>query len=294
MASSSDIDVDTLSIKALRELITSAGLSYGDCLEKTDLKNRAREALTRNAEKAKTAVPPSFRTKVFAGYECTLSKNCDGQEVDLAVVLLHGFGATSEEFKFLDEVGDKQCPGKRIAWIFPQAPIGSQGASEWWQLDAMKWFGAAQQGGPALAALIREVPPGLTECRDRLKLLISEVQKELGNLLLEKFVLAGFSQGAMTSMDLALQLDTTVAGVVLLSGAPIVVDQWAQRLQQHQGINVFISHGRSDPILPYAASGWCKDLLENGKAKVVKTDHGGGHELHPTTLTALMQFLAAL
>ena len=38
-------DVEDLGIKALKELITSAGLSSADCLDKADLRARAREAL---------------------------------------------------------------------------------------------------------------------------------------------------------------------------------------------------------------------------------------------------------
>jgi hypothetical protein len=51
---------------------------------------------------------------------------------------------------------------------------------------------------------------------------------------------------------------------------------------------------RNDPILPFAASGWCKDLLENGGAKVEYNSHGGGHEVGATTLPTLMQFLDSL
>lgn len=108
----------------------------------------------------------------------------------------------------------------------------------------MKWFGAAQMGGEALAALIREMPPGLDGCRLRLRALITQVQSLLGGVPLEKIVLAGFSQGAMTAMDLALQLEGNVGGVVMLSGAPIVVEQWALSLKTHKQLKVFISHGK--------------------------------------------------
>ena len=47
----SDEDVDGLGIKALRELIVSAGLSHADCVEKSDLRARAAEARARLAPK---------------------------------------------------------------------------------------------------------------------------------------------------------------------------------------------------------------------------------------------------
>ena len=42
--SAADDDVDTLGVKALKKLITSAGLSTKDCVEKADLRKRAKEA----------------------------------------------------------------------------------------------------------------------------------------------------------------------------------------------------------------------------------------------------------
>lgn len=39
------LDVETMSIKALKARITAAGLSYADCIEKSQLRERAREAI---------------------------------------------------------------------------------------------------------------------------------------------------------------------------------------------------------------------------------------------------------
>lgn len=53
-----------------------------------------------------------------------------------------------------------------------------------------------------------------------------------------------------------------------LLGAPIVVDEWAQKLKGKQGLNVFVSHGMSDMVLPYVASSWLRELLQGSGAKV--------------------------
>ena len=42
-------DVEAMSIKEMRALITKAGLSHADCFEKSDLRQRAREALAKTA-----------------------------------------------------------------------------------------------------------------------------------------------------------------------------------------------------------------------------------------------------
>ena len=62
-------DVEAMSIKEMRALITKAGLSHADCFEKSDLRQRAREALAKTAS-AETQLsesdddaPPTKRAK---------------------------------------------------------------------------------------------------------------------------------------------------------------------------------------------------------------------------------------
>jgi phospholipase/carboxylesterase len=135
---------------------------------------------------------------------------------------------------------------------------------------------------------------GLIEARTRLKQLVLECLAMFG-LPLDRVALAGFSQGAMTAMDLALSLEGPVAGVAMLSGAPIVVEEWAKALEKRpKGLRVFISHGQSDMVLPFAASGWSRDLLAKGGAHVEFHPHGGGHDLGNGTLPKLVEFWASL
>jgi len=85
-------------------------------------------------------------------------------------------------------------------------------------------------------------------------------------------------------MDLALSLPedlkSNLQSVLMLSGAPIVVEEWAQKLQKSK-LKVFVSHGTSDNVLPFMASSWLKELLSKGGAEVKYEMHGGGHELGP-------------
>lgn len=89
--------------------------------------------------KSSSGASNMFRTEVIEGYSCILSSNCQNpSDLDLAVVLFHGFGATAEEFKFFPDIASSI--GKKVGWIFPQASPGSMGASEWWQLDGQYTF----------------------------------------------------------------------------------------------------------------------------------------------------------
>lgn len=299
-------DVDSMSIKSLRSLITAAGLSFSDCVEKSELRARAREA---QAVLSAAPAPSSGGAEgggsldqcdlEWGNYSCCVKKPAGDEPVSLVVVMLHGFGASNTDF--IDHVPAlcAAAPGlceARVGYVFPQAPSGGMGLPAWWHLDPMQWLMAAQN--PAgVAQLIREEPQGLTECRARVASLLDAASDYFG-VPHGKIVLSGFSQGAMTAMDAALNqpADKRVAGVTMVSGAPIVVDQWAARLgADHRGIKVAITHGRSDMVLPFAASGWSRELLESGGADVTYHAHGGGHELGDSAaIGAITGFWASL
>lgn len=293
-------DVGSMGVKALRGLISSAGLSYADCFEKSDLQQRAREAQIRlaSASRPSTGTQTDTQEMTLGGYPCIVigcPEIISGTtQPDLCVLMLHGFGATNSDFVNLPALGSHMQ--KSILWVLPQAPIGSAGVSAWWELDPMKWMSAVTQGEAGIASLIREEPAGLQCCRSNMIALIDELSARFGGLPVSQLILAGFSQGAMTVMDLALHLppDKAVAGVTVISGAPIVVEEWNQKLRHHKGIKVFITHGSSDMVLPFNASGWNKQLLENGGADVTYKTHAGGHTLPPEIIPDIFRFWSSL
>ena len=67
-----DADIDGLSLKELKALITSASLSFADCIDKADLRARAKEAQAA-LQQAQAAAPPTPQRsqRNIAGYECT-------------------------------------------------------------------------------------------------------------------------------------------------------------------------------------------------------------------------------
>ena len=60
-------DVDTMSMKELKELIASAGLSLAGCIEKPDIRQRAREAQAALAAKAGRAIGKAARESMSDG-----------------------------------------------------------------------------------------------------------------------------------------------------------------------------------------------------------------------------------
>ncbi len=228
----------------------------------------------------------------------------DGTKPDVVVVVLHGFGASSSDFVPLCASVAGALRGRKAVFAFPQAPPSpmAMGAAAWWQIDVMKWMGAMQAGEAGIARLIRDKPPGLEEARRKLAKMLDELCELVPGGRETALVLGGFSQGGMTALDLALHLDSLLPPsralrcdhVMVLSSAPIVVDEWAERLKTRGAkMQVLVTHGHGDMVLPFPASGWTKELLEQHGAKVRYETHAGGHELGgPHILKAVCDFCA--
>ena len=325
------IDIDTMGIKDLKAFITEAGLSTADCLDKSDLRARAREALA--AKKSAPPPPPAAgptttttssssassstvtQQRTIAGYPCIVNMppdllSGDAAPVDLVVIGLHGLGAQNTDLAGVPNVLASYEPklgAARRLEIFPQAPMGAMGAA-WWTFDVMGFMQANMApAGPQrealIAQLIRKKPADLDDCRAKMKALLAEALALGGGgagkapLPHSRVLLAGFSLGAITSLDLALHLSAaeSVAGVLFMNGAPIVVDEWAARMAEHPGLKVHLTAGMRDMTLPSECVGWTKQLLDAHGAKTEHQLHPGGHEVGgPDVLKKMAAFVAGL
>jgi len=190
----------------------------------------------------------------------------------------------------------------RIVEVYPQAPSGGMGAA-WWSFDVMSFMQATMCTDPVqknelMAKLIRKQPDGVDVCRNNMKALISAARElaggSTGPLPCKRVLLCGFSLGAITSLDVALQQggDETVGGVVFMNGAPICVDQWAERLKLHKGLRAHLSAGQADMTLPCEATAWVKQLLDANGAVAEHKLHPGGHDIGgPMIISSIASFV---
>jgi len=292
-------DISTLSLKELKALITKAGLSFADCIDKSDLRARASEAQDRLSATATSKTSGSGTPageRAIAGYSCIVKGPSDlidgsgGAPADLVFICLHGLGASNTDFSDVLPMLAKEEPAlgtARVVQVFPQAPMSELGAA-WWQFNVMKFMQASMgQDQTLMAELIREKPQGLDACRKQMAEMIEEARRIAGGsaglLASSKVMLAGFSLGAITALDVALQRPEGegLAAVLFMNGAPIVVDEWAARLKVHPGLRVLQTGGQIDMTLPVMCSHWVKDLLTKNGADVTLKVHQGGHEIGP-------------
>ncbi len=208
------------------------------------------------------------------------------------LVLMHGFGAPATDLVPLFR-SVRVAPEVRFA--FPAAPLVLDPSAPddfapraWWMIDIARMQTSILSGeGPVLA---RQTPPGLPAARAAVRDMLLSLEREL-DAPPERVVLGGFSQGAMLACDVALRAERPPAGLVILSGAPVSVDEWQTLSAGRAGLPVLQSHGRSDPILPYAGAEWLRDLLEGSKLPVEWVPFNGGHGIPDAVLERLGPFV---
>jgi phospholipase/carboxylesterase len=218
----------------------------------------------------------------------------DGGGSGPVVVLLHGFGAPGDDLVPLWR-GLAVRPARTLRYVFPEAPLAlgpgfGGGARAWWWIDLEARMRRAAAGGVAWD--IEEVPEGLASAREKVSALLGEVLRVLRPATKGDVILGGFSQGAMLSLDVALRTQHELAGLVLMSGTHIAAREWAGHLGQRAGLPVFQSHGRHDPLLPFATAEGLRNTLTKGGMVVEWVPFEGGHGIPPIVMDGVGGFLS--
>mmetsp|Transcript_24420 Transcript_24420/g.76577 ORF Transcript_24420/g.76577 Transcript_24420/m.76577 type:complete len:336 (-) Transcript_24420:175-1182(-) len=327
MASYADNDIHGMSVKQLKAYIQAAGLPLSGCVEKSDLIRRAEEAKERysaNPTLGQTQAPPPGQTQapprpgggaffqkretvggfdtILAGTGACEPGKAGAEQPDLLVVLMHGFGATAEDFADLPRMFQVSAGGfaaHKVVFAFPQARIGSVGVPAWWEIDVQRWIMSKFMGDEALVSLVQETPEGLPAAREDIGNFVQAAMALFGGVSYKRVAIGGFSQGAITALDLALHQPEAggakLGGVFQLSGAPVATPEWDARMAADASLSeipVFITHGTSDEVLPIAGAAMCRALLEKYGFNVTYVEHNDGHTLGPShVIEGFLSFL---
>lgn len=217
-----------------------------------------------------------------------------GGELRAVVVLCHGFGAPGDDLVGLAPEVLRRRPelAKHVRFVFPAAPLALDmafGGRAWWHIDMEKLQLAMMTG--ALRDMSREVPEGAAEARRSLLAVLEALQRMTG-LATDRFVLGGFSQGAMLATDVTLRLEEAPAALALFSGTLLMADEWEQRAPRRRGLRVLQTHGRSDPILAFSMAERLRDLLVASGLEVDFRPFDGPHTIPPDAVDAFGALVA--
>ena len=184
------------------------------------------------------------------------------------VIWLHGLGADGHDFEPIAPMLDLASP---VRFIFPHAPMRAvtiNGGAEmraWYDIDPR----APLAGTDAINASAAQVE----------ELVQAE---EARGVARSKIVLAGFSQGGVVALHLALRSQSRLAGAMALSS--YVHDH------EHVGdevsfasidMPIFMAHGQMDPMIPIARAITSRQALTDLGYRVEWHDYGMGHQVCP-------------
>jgi phospholipase/carboxylesterase len=240
-----------------------------------------------------------MRSEILGGLSCkTVSRLSPDTSPRFFVVLCHGFGAPGTD---LVPIGDELLdllPSEHIAVevVFPAAPLslddeGLHGGRAWWPIDMNELLTAVAMGNRRI--LRDQRPAGMDQARDLLLSLLNELRAR-HQLPHDRFVIGGFSQGAMLAVDAALHWSQPPGGLCLWSGTLISEATWRTKGASLQGMPVVQSHGRQDPILPFSAALSLRDFLTEFGANVEFLEFNGPHTIPMEGLQRLANLVARL
>jgi phospholipase/carboxylesterase len=181
-------------------------------------------------------------------------------EAQQRLVLLHGWGADADDL--LDLGGLLVGPEVSVVALRAPEPHPYGSGRQWYGLQPIDWS---------------QLPAAREALRLRLEALARSVP-------LAQTVLLGFSQGGAMALDVGSSLP--LAGIVACSGYPH--EGWAPGTDVAP---VLLSHGREDPVVPFAASEAVLERLQAGGNRAELLAFAGGHTIDATVLPSIGAFV---
>ncbi|HEY0712102.1 MAG TPA: hypothetical protein VGF45_05475, partial [Polyangia bacterium] len=237
----------------------------------------------------KSAAPTSapVADAPFGGLEIAQRGNLrDDERGGLAVVLLHGWGAPGDDLVDLAEVLlPKGANGARARFFFPVAPLPEVGGGRaWWHLDAPD---RPRHAGPDEKPSETPPHPQLLRVRTAIQGVLRTIRSRFAP---ETLVLGGFSQGAMLSLDVAVQGEPAVDRVVAMSGLLLSDSLRGMMTTRGHRPPVLITHGREDQVVPFRAGEVAQTLLAGAGYVVTFRPFDGGHSIPPEVIDEVRTF----
>ena len=227
-----------------------------------------------------------FIPEQVAGLDCLVRRTPGNKR---AIVLLHGYGADYNDLCGLASTTDAD---RTFDWYFPRGPVhvpidSYRSGRAWFPIDMIKLQSALMRGDPAPYANLS--PDGFLEASAGVQLLSRQLSANYDGV-----ILGGFSQGAMVSCDAALQVIQAPPALLILSGNLVARARWKERMPIAKSMQIFQSHGQSDPILAFAGANELACLWQKYGFTLRFIPFDGGHEIPETVLHELQLFLRNL
>ncbi|MFZ3017586.1 MAG: alpha/beta hydrolase [Gallionella sp.] len=197
------------------------------------------------------------------------------------VIWLHGLGADGQDF--VPVVDELELP-TAVRFIFPHAPqrpvtINGGFVMRAWYDIATQDIGARQDG------------VGIRASQAAIEALIAqEVERGIAP---QRIFLAGFSQGGAIALHTGLRQKIPLGGVLALSTYLPLVETVAKEVRAEAlRTPVFMAHGRSDTVVPYALGNASREALQKLGCDVEWHEYAMPHSVCPEELLDIQRWLA--
>jgi phospholipase/carboxylesterase len=173
-----------------------------------------------------------------------------GKRPQHSIIWLHGLGADGQDF--VPVVDALELPAA-MRYIFPHAPQRPVTINGGFVMRAWYDIAATDIGAQQDAAGIRASQAEIE------KLITQEVERGIapGHIFL-----AGFSQGGAIALHTALRQSAPLGGVLALSTyLPLSASVPGEMQPVTRATPIFMAHGRSDTVVPYALGAGSRDAL---------------------------------
>jgi phospholipase/carboxylesterase len=166
-----------------------------------------------------------------------------------SIIWLHGLGADGEDFVPIAEEMELPVP---VRYIFPHAPMRPVTINGGYVMRA--WYDiltAAASAEISTSIGRNEDVAGTRESQAEVEKLIAQEKQRgvpAGNIFL-----AGFSQGGAVVLYSGLRHKERLGGILALSTyMPLLKSLPDESASTAREVPVFMAHGKSDPVIPYA------------------------------------------
>lgn len=176
------------------------------------------------------------------------------------VIMIHGRGADMNDLADLAPMFDTRSGAR---FVFPNAPKPFEaypGMTFGWT-----WF----EGWPP-------VHESVVESREEMLRFVDEITAKYPTPE-GKLIIAGFSQGALMSLDSGLRTQKKLAGIIALSGG--LYEHDLLDLKPRAGLPVLIAHGMQDDVVPVNYARRARAVLEDAGLAVEYHEYPMAHQV---------------
>ncbi|WP_230656986.1 alpha/beta hydrolase [Psychrobacter sp. I-STPA10] len=198
----------------------------------------------------------------------TVEHNPNNNNIDRAVIWLHGLGASGHDFEpVVPQLGLDNQLG--IRFVFPHAPQipvtinGGMVMPAWYDIKEM--------------SIERKVDVEQIKISSQriVDLITREIERGVNP---EHIVIAGFSQGGAVAYHTALSYSKPLAGLLALS-TYFATENQVQFATANQQLPIKIDHGTQDPVVPVVLGQRAAALLKNKNYQVDFSTYPMAHQV---------------